>query len=140
MFPQKRFYNRSKYNRLTCTCRHLRHHGPIKAKSLLYPHHHILLIIKKFHFRHCLLSTCLINAHGSHKSHGSFDQKPRTSFLNTNNPNNTNIFWHTDLTDLLAYGLLLLWDSWICNITQKMTSVSHAKHRQIREICEIRVL
>ena len=64
-------------------------------------------------------------------------------FLNTNNPNNTNIFWHTDLTDLtdlLAYGLLLLWDSWICNITQKMTSVSHAKHRQIREICEIRVL
>ena len=59
-------------------------------------------------------------------------------FLNTNNPNNTNIFWHTDLTDLtdlLAYGLLLLWDSWICNITQKMTSVSHAKHRQIREIC-----
>ena len=50
---------------------------------------------------------------------------------------------HTDLTDhtdFLACGLLLLWDSWICNVAQKMTSVSHAKHRQIREICEIRVL
>ena len=66
-----------------------------------------------------------------------------TRFLNTNRTNDTNFLLHTDLTDhtdFLAYGLLLLWDSWICNITQKMTSVSHAKHRQIREICEIRVL
>ena len=62
-----------------------------------------------------------------------------TGFLNTNNPNNTNILLHTDLTDLLAYGLLLLWDSQICNEAQKWTSVSHAKHRQIREISEIRV-
>ena len=71
-------------------------------------------------------------------SHGSY-----TRFLNTNRTNDTNFLLHTDLTDhtdFLAYGLLLLWDSWICNITQKMTSVSHAKHRQIREICEIRVL
>ena len=34
-------------------------------------------------------------AHGSHGSHGSYTR----IFLNTNNPNNTNIFWHTDLTD-----------------------------------------
>ena len=36
-------------------------------------------------------------AHGSHGSHGSYTR----IFLNTNNPNNTNIFWHTDLTRIL---------------------------------------
>ena len=43
-------------------------------------------------------------AHGSHWSHGfclrHFEHEIflHEIFLNTNNPNNTNIFWHTDLT------------------------------------------
>ena len=45
----------------------------------------------------------------------------------------------TDLTDLFAYGSSWLWDSWTSNEAQKMISVSHAKHWQIRETCEIRV-
>ena len=31
--------------------------------------------------------------------HEIFEHGSYTRFLNTNNPNNTNIFWHTDLTD-----------------------------------------
>ena len=80
-------------------------------------------------------------------------------FLNTNNTNNTNIILHTDLTDLgfLAFGSLwmtaccgywlivvigLLWllTRYVLNDKSKKMSVSHAKHWQIREICEIRVL
>ena len=48
--------------------------------------------------------TDLVRGEGAH---GGLEHE---IFLNTNNQNNTNVFWHTDLTDLLAYGLLLLWN------------------------------
>ena len=53
-------------------------------------------------------------AHGSHVSHGfclrHFEHEIflHEIFLNTNNPNNTNIFWHTDLT--LTDSLLLMFE------------------------------
>ena len=91
-------------------------------------------------------------------------------FLNTNNTNNTNVILHTDLTDLgfLAFGSLWMTTRWVIDLLWLLTccgywlvvvidslwlltccglndkskkiSVSHAKHWQIREICEIRVL
>ena len=108
-------------------------------------------------------------------------------FLNTNFTNKTNVFWHTDLTDLtdlepsarcewqlvtvigslwmtarcgcwlvvvidslwllaccgywliVVIGLLWLLTCYVLNDKSKKISVSHAKHWQIREICEIRV-
>ena len=89
----------------------------------------------------------LLYAHGFHGSHGSFTR----DFFWTRISRITRIYLargsfffytHTDLTDhtdLFAYGSSWLWDSWISNEAQKMISVSHAKHWQIREICEIRV-
>ena len=118
-------------------------------------------------------------------------------FLNTNNSNNTNVFWHTDLTHgffaldvwtrdffwtrilritrilfgtrisrisrilslrlvvndsslwlltrcgywlIVVIGLLWFLTCYVLNDKSKKISVSHAKHWQIREIREIRVL
>ena len=120
------------------------------------------------HLKHVTVWTTNLSHESSHGSftrifHANLSREFFTRifyeiFLNTNFTNITNIFKHTDiiflkhtdltdLTDFWAFGSLC--DYWLVvwlltrydfNDKSKKLSVSHAKHRQIREICEIRVL
>ena len=65
-------------------------------------------------------------------------------FLNTNNSNNTNVFWHTDLTDLTD-SLLLMFEHEIflnTNFTRILfgTRLSFFKHTDLTDLTDFELL